>query len=169
MRLHSQLWLLHKSSLYYSGSIPRRNCRYACLLLVALCCRLTDRIIAARNDINFQYKQGTNILTPVSPTSISNAASTAAAADLTILVLGLSSLVERESLDRINLTLPEVQQQLFAAVAAVVPPSKLLLITVSANGIDYDTTLASTALQAWYGGEGKHIFPSLLHNQQYAR
>ena len=87
---------------------------------------------------------------PAQP-AIDAAVAASRAADLTILVLGTGALVEGEGCDRFNLTLPGVQQALQQAVTAVA--KKLIIVVVSAGGVDMDESGANAILWAPYGGE----------------
>jgi beta-glucosidase-like glycosyl hydrolase len=103
---------------------------------------------------NVTFAQGTDPYALSSPTGIADAAALAAASDLTILVLGLGCDIETESHDRPFLRLPQVQDELLAAVGlAKRPGAKLLLVTVSANVIDLDAEAADAWLQAFLPGE----------------
>lgn len=110
-------------------------------------------IAAAYPASNVTLTQGTEQTTWVSPTGIADAVAAAQAADLTVLCLGLGARIEAEGLDRYNLSLPFVQAALLDAIAAVVPSSRIVLVLVSAGGIDLDYGAADAVLQAWYGGE----------------
>lgn len=84
-------------------------------------------------------------------TAIQEAVAAAAAADVTILAVGLGAQVEAEGCDRFNLTLPGVQQALQEAVSKVA--KKLVLVVVSANGVDFDDSVANAVVWAPYGGQ----------------
>ena len=88
---------------------------------------------------------------PAAAALIAAAAKTAAAADITVLCLGLGEFMEAESRDRVNMTLPSVQRALLDAVAKV--SKKLVIVVVSAGGVDVDETKADAVLWAPYGGE----------------
>ena len=103
---------------------------------------------------NVTFAQGTGAYTPSSPTGIADAAALAAVSDLTVLVLGLGCGIETEGQDRPFLRLPQVQDELLAAVSvAKRPGSRLLLVTVSANVIDLEAGAADAWLQAFIPGE----------------
>jgi hypothetical protein len=68
-----------------------------------------------------------------------------------VLALGLGAAMESEGGDRVNMTLPSVQQALLSQVAAVA--KKLVIVVVSAGGVDLDESQAAAVLYAPYGGE----------------
>jgi len=72
-----------------------------------------------------------------------------------VLALGLGCQIESEGLDRPFLTLPQVQDELLAAVSGAVRRAggALLLVTVSANVIDVDAALADAWVQLFLPGE----------------
>jgi beta-glucosidase len=93
-------------------------------------------------------------LTNDSAQGIAQAVAAAQAADITVIVLGLGCGVEAERLDRLNVSLPPVQQQLLAAlVNATVPPGRFILVLNSAGGVDFDPSPFGAVLQMWYAGE----------------
>ena len=78
--------------------------------------------------------------------ALDDAVAAATVADVTILAVGLGSDVEAEGCDRFNLTLPAVQQELLARVGKVA--KKLVVIVVSAGGVDFDDSMANAVLWA---------------------
>jgi len=109
---------------------------------------------AVQEGANVTYQPGVNdTVWADSPTALADAVAAAAGADVVFLCLGLGIHMEAEGLDRYNLSLPYVQSVLLAAVQQVVPPSKLVLVLVSAGAVDVDVTVAGAVIQAWYGGE----------------
>eukprot|EP00039_Didymoeca_costata_P005644 m.83310 g.83310 ORF g.83310 m.83310 type:complete len:797 (+) comp12915_c0_seq1:95-2485(+) len=83
--------------------------------------------------------------------AISAAVALAKTVDVTVLALGAGAQVEAEGCDRFNLTLPAVQQVLLQEVSAVA--KKLVIVLVSAGGLDVDETKANAVVWAPYGGE----------------
>jgi beta-glucosidase len=83
----------------------------------------------------------------------------AAAADVTVLAVGLTSKVsdeygvghEQEMTDRLSLQLPKVQRDLIAAVRSVA--KKVVLVIVSGSAVPFDEDSADAAVYAMYGGE----------------
>jgi hypothetical protein len=57
-------------------------------------------------------------------------------ADVTVLAVGLGAIMEAEGNDRVNMTLPSNQRALLEAVSKVA--KKLILVVVSAGGVDLD-------------------------------
>ena len=108
-----------------------------------------------------RYAQGSNLVTPLGPgrAGVREAAAAAAAADVTLLCLGLGTLVEREGLDRTNLTLPPPQSALLRAVAAAAGGGARLVVLLFSGGMaDLEegaagAPLAAGVLQAFYPGE----------------
>ena len=88
---------------------------------------------------------------PAAVNEIAAAVKSAEAAELTVLVVGLGGMHEGEGNDRVNMTLPSIQRALLEAVAKV--SKKLVLVVVSAGGVDVDESLAQAVLWAPYGGE----------------
>ncbi len=93
---------------------------------------------------------------------VAKACAAAEAADVAILVLGLSSSLEGEegevnlldkSGDRRDLGLPEVQDQLLRAVVAVGRPVVLVLLGGSAVAVPWAKQHVPAILMTWYGGE----------------
>jgi beta-glucosidase-like glycosyl hydrolase len=113
------------------------------------------REVGAAGGFRVTYAQGSNILTPLGPgsTGIDAAVAAAAGANVTVLVVGLTSLVERESFDRANLTLPSAQQALVDAVTAAAPPGRVVLVVIGAGGVDTSYAAAGAALVGAYPGE----------------
>lgn len=77
--------------------------------------------------------------------ALAAAVDAASAADLTVLVVGNGADVEAEGCDRFNLTLPAVQQALQSQVEAV--SKRLIIVVVSAGGIDIDESKANAGTQ----------------------
>ena len=120
----------------------------------------TSTILAALREeygaaSNVSYALGSGPYAPSSPTGIADAAALAGAAQLTVLALGLGCAVEAEGIDRASLYLPAAQDALLAAVSGAVRRAggALLLVTVSANIIDLDASLADAWVQLFYPGE----------------
>ena len=107
---------------------------------------------ATRLGASLTFELGTTDVAALGPDGIKDAAAAAAAADLVVLAVGLGSNVEKEGLDRANLTLPDVQAELLAAVRAATT-GRLIVVCVSAGGVYIDPSLADAILYAGYGGE----------------
>ncbi len=100
------------------------------------------------------FSPGTYLTSLINSTAIADAAAAAAGADVVVLSVGLSTLVEAEGLDRAgSLGLPPPQQALLEAVSAAAGPSKVVLLIHAAGGVDVDPSLFGAALQVWYGGQ----------------
>lgn len=109
---------------------------------------------AASSGFTVTYAQGSNLLTAYNGTNggLDAAVALAQSADVVLLVVGLSALVEAEGRDRVTLTLPPPQQALVDAVTAVAG-RRVVLVMVSAGTVDTTYSACGAALQAWYGGE----------------
>ena len=109
---------------------------------------------AAAAGFSVVYAQGSNIVSPLNGSAgIAEAVAAAKAADVVLLVVGLSSIIEAEGNDRANITLPPAQQALVDAVAAVTPSARLVLVLVSAGTVDTSYSSAGAAVQYMYPGE----------------
>ena len=84
--------------------------------------------------------------------AIAEAVEAAKAAEVVVLALGLGATMEGEGCDRFDMTLSPVQQALHKAVSAV-SDGKLVLVLVSAGGVDADEDSAEAVVWAPYGGE----------------
>ena len=91
------------------------------------------------------------------------AVSAARAADLVVMVLGLSARIEGEQMkvqaagfaggDRTSIDLPEPQERLLEAVSATGKPVVLILTSGSALAVNWARAHVPAILQAWYPGE----------------
>lgn len=103
---------------------------------------------------------------------ISEAVSAAERADVAVLFMGLSALLEGEqgdasnadaSGDRLHINLPGAQQKLIERVAAVGKPVILVLICGSAVSIEWAQENLPAILHLWYPGpEGGHAIADVL-------
>jgi hypothetical protein len=80
------------------------------------------------------------------------AIATAEAADYVVLMLGLNLTIEDEGLDRHNITLPGVQEQLAEEIIALGKPTVVVLINGGIIAIDWLSANAPAILEAWYPG-----------------
>lgn len=117
-------------------------------------------ILSAMNEVvgnvsNVTYALGTNPYTYSSPTGIEEAVNVAAASNVAIVVLGLGCQYETESIDRPDLYLPNVQDELLSSISLGVNRSRtqIILVTVSAGIIDIDEALIDAWLQFFIPGE----------------
>lgn len=87
--------------------------------------------------------------------ALDKAVALAQTADITVLAVGLGEKVEGEGCDRPNMTLPHSQQLLYDAVSKTVRSrgKKLIVVVVSAGGVDIDETVADAVLWQPYGGQ----------------
>jgi beta-glucosidase len=100
------------------------------------------------------YAQGSNLVSAFNGAAgIAAAVAAAQAADVVLLVVGLSSYIEAEGNDRANVTLPRPQQDLVDAITSVVPASKLVLVVVAAGTVDTSYAAADAAIHYMYPGE----------------
>ena len=105
----------------------------------------------ATGEVDCVHDSSSKFYSPAAVNEIAAAVKSAQAADLTVLVVGLGGMHEGEGNDRVNMTLPSIQRALLEAVAKV--SQNLVLVVVSAGGVDVDESLAQAVLWAPYGGE----------------
>ena len=86
-----------------------------------------------------------------SQAAIAAAVAVAKEAEVTVLVIGLGAGWEAEGEDRVNVSTPALQAALQSAVAAV--SKKLVIVCMSAGGVDVDDSSADASVYAPYGGE----------------
>ncbi|MBO4267906.1 MAG: glycoside hydrolase family 3 C-terminal domain-containing protein [Bacteroidaceae bacterium] len=75
------------------------------------------------------------------------------AADVIVMVSGISSDIEGEGHDRSSIELPEVQQQLLSELDATGKPVVLVNVSGSAIGFGNVESKYDALVQAWYGGQ----------------
>ncbi len=100
---------------------------------------------------------------PPAADELASAVAMAEAADLTLLVLGLSARLEGEEMpidiegfaggDRTDIGLPRTQQRLLESVAALGKPLVLVLLNGSALAVEWAEAHVPAILEAWYPGE----------------
>ena len=83
---------------------------------------------------------------------IGEAVAVATAADYVVLMLGLNLTVEDEGLDRHNITLPGVQEQLAQAIIGCGKPTVVVLINGGIIAIDWLSSNAPAIIEAFYPG-----------------
>jgi beta-glucosidase len=119
------------------------------------------------------FALGANVSGPTHAAELEAAVKLAAAADVTILALGLGNLVEGEGLDRRKdqgmpdhrsnaLGFPDAQQELLEAVRKA-STKKVVLAITSSGGVDVDPTLTDAMLQLWYAGEEAYVTQRCSH------
>jgi len=77
----------------------------------------------------------------------------ASSADVIVMVSGISSDIEGEGHDRSSIELPEIQQQLLAALDSCGKPVVLVNVSGSAIGFGNVEPYYDALVQAWYGGQ----------------
>jgi beta-glucosidase len=114
---------------------------------------------------NVSYVEGTGLVGPAATPGQDDrkALDAARAADLVVVVLGLSANVEGEEMkveaagfaggDRTSIDLPAPQQQLLERIHALGKPTVLVLMNGSALAINWADTHVAAILDAWYPGE----------------
>ncbi len=95
---------------------------------------------------------GVGCTVPGTEPSIESAATAAAAADVAVVVAGLTEEWESEGFDRPDLRLPGRQDELIAAVAAAQPRTVVVLTAGSPVEMPWADQVAAVVL-AWYGGQ----------------
>jgi beta-glucosidase len=100
---------------------------------------------------------------PVDPAQFQPAVAAAKKADVAIVVLGTDGSVEAEGVDRSDLDLPGVQEELLKAVYQANPKTVLVLQNGSALSINWAKENIPAILTAWYPGEeGGHAIADVL-------
>jgi beta-glucosidase len=74
-------------------------------------------------------------------------------ADAVILTVGISSLIEEESLDRNKIELPEIQQSLIKEVLKIDKPTVLVILGGGAIAFDEEVLNVPAIIEAWYPGQ----------------
>lgn len=109
--------------------------------------------------------------TAASEAAIAEAVELVAAAEVTVLALGLGEKVEGEGCDRPNMTLPMVQQRLYDAVTAAAAKAgrRVILVLVSAAGVDVDESPVDAVLWQPYGGQVRgSLGPACAHGLRWS-
>ncbi|MCD6118084.1 glycoside hydrolase family 3 C-terminal domain-containing protein [bacterium] len=84
---------------------------------------------------------------------LKNSLAIAKKSDAVILSLGISSLIEEESLDRKQIELPDVQQTLLKEILKLGKPTILVLMGGSAISLDKESLKVPAIIDAWYPGQ----------------
>lgn len=104
--------------------------------------------------VSVTYSPGCSVTgAPGDATAIAQAVQAAQGADAVILSLGTNSRVEREGIDRANLNLPPVQEQLLEAVAQANPRIVLVLMNGGPLAVTWAKAHVPAILETWYNGE----------------
>lgn len=111
-----------------------------------LTCPQITRSGGAAGDLDCVTDSGSSFYSPAAAAGIAAAVAAAKIADVTVLAVGLGAIMEAEGNDRVNMTLPSVQRELLKQVQAVA--AKLILVVVSAGGVDLDESKAAAVLWA---------------------
>jgi len=129
-------------------------------------------------DTEVRYARGCSILGK-SQEGFPEAVRIAGSSDIVIVVLGLSQAVEgeegqeegvtegdRSNVDRVDLDLPGVQEQLLQAIHATGKPVILVLINGSAVAVNWANDHLPAILEAWYPGQagGRAVAETLFGN-----
>ncbi|XP_059298660.1 probable beta-D-xylosidase 5 [Lycium ferocissimum] len=120
-------------------------------------CRFTTPLQGMKKYLsNITYEPGCANVQCTDASQIEAAAKAAGAADNVVLVVGLDQSIERESLDRVNLTLPGFQEKLVTDVAKATNGSVILVI-MSASPIDVTFAKNNRKIGAilWVGYPGQ--------------
>lgn len=105
---------------------------------------------------------GTRLDGPGPAGNLSEALAVAVRADVVVVCLGLSADIEGEegdasssaaTGDRIDLSLPGLQQRLLSEIVSLKKPTVLVLLSGSALGIEWAATNVNAIVQAWYPGQ----------------
>ena len=103
------------------------------------------------------------VWSPPNPNLREEALAAAQAADIVVMVMGLSPRLEGEEMnvhvpgfkggDRVDLGLPQVQEDLIQAVAAVRKPVVLVLLSGSAVAVNWEAEHIPAIIESWYPGQ----------------
>ena len=116
-------------------------------------------------DARVSYVEGSGLIGPAATPGqdARQALDAARAADLVVLVLGLSANIEGEEMkvdaagfaggDRTSIDLPAPQQQLLERIRALGKPTVLVLMNGSALAVNWADAHVAAILEAWYPGE----------------
>jgi beta-glucosidase len=100
------------------------------------------------------YAQGSDILEAKNKeTSFAEAAAVAKRADVAILYVGLSNLLEREGLDRTYLELPPIQEELIKTVYAANPKTVVVLLNGGPVAAKWERDNLPAVVEMFYAGE----------------
>ena len=107
--------------------------------------------ITAVNSGNTTGSEGCDV-TDTSTAGFAAAIATAQAADYVVLMLGLDLSVEDEGLDRHNITLPGVQEQLAQEIIGLGKPTVVVLINGGIIAVDWIVANSPAIIEAFYPG-----------------
>jgi len=82
-----------------------------------------------------------------------NALDAATKADAVILAVGTSNLLEEEGLDREEIELPEIQQELIKKILKLNKPTVLVILSGGAIALDDEILKVPVIIEAWYPGQ----------------
>lgn len=120
-------------------------------------CQYTTPLQGLQNYVpSFRYEPGCSDVGCNDDSQIEAAANAAAASDVVIIVVGLDQSIEREGLDRVNLTLPGFQEKLVNEVANSTNGS-VILVVMSASPVDISFVKKNSKIGAilWVGYPGQ--------------
>ncbi|XP_022854516.1 probable beta-D-xylosidase 5 [Olea europaea var. sylvestris] len=120
-------------------------------------CQYTTPLQGLQNYVpSFRYEPGCSDVGCNDDSQIEAAANAAAASDVVIIVVGLDQSIEREGLDRVNLTLPGFQEKLVNEVANSTNGS-VILVVMSASPVDISFAKKNSKIGAilWVGYPGQ--------------
>ncbi|CAI9765614.1 unnamed protein product [Fraxinus pennsylvanica] len=120
-------------------------------------CQYTTPLQGLQNYVSsITYEPGCSDVGCNKDSQIEAAAKAAAASDVVIIVVGLDQSIEREGLDRINLTLPGFQEKLVNEVANSTNGS-VILVVMSASPVDISFAKKNSNIGAilWVGYPGQ--------------
>lgn len=90
---------------------------------------------------------------PVNPDQFKDAVAAARTAEVAVIFAGTDASVEDEGVDRSDLVLPGIQQDLIKAIVQANPATVLVLINGSPLAIDWAQKNVPAIIEAWYPGE----------------
>ncbi|QHM70373.1 beta-glucosidase BglX [Mixta intestinalis] len=110
-----------------------------------------------------QYEQAVTVDSRTPQQMIDEAVATAKQADVVVLALGEAQGMAHEASSRTDLTLPESQQKLLAALKATGKPLVLVLMNGRALALTHEYQQADAMLESWFSGtEGGNAIADVL-------
>lgn len=110
--------------------------------------------IEAKFDGTISYARGCDVIGDQTA-SFDEAVNIARGSDVAIVVVGTDLEIAREELDRFDITLPGVQENLVRAVYEANPNTVVVLVTAGPLAINWAQENVPAILAAWYGGQSQ--------------
>ncbi len=104
-------------------------------------------------DIDVSYAEGSGLSEASSVSDFLEAEDLAASSDIAIVVVGLDLLLSNEEVDRADIVLPPIQEELVKTVREANPNTVLVLVTGNPLAINWAHENVSAIINAGYGGQ----------------